>query len=63
MQQSHAIRVAKSNCVMQVGDTISACDTFAEVAVSEPSDSAKTQVIALTLNTRMITGTGSHALL
>ena len=44
-------------------DNISACDTFAEVDVSEPSDSAKTQAIVLTLNTGMITGTGSHALL
>ena len=42
-------------------DNISACDTFAEVDVSEPSDSAKTQAIALTLNMEMITDTGTPA--
>ena len=61
VQHSHAIRVAQSACLLQVGDNISACDTFAELAVPEPSDSANTQAITLTLNTGMITGTGTPA--
>jgi hypothetical protein len=32
-----------------------------ELAVPEPSDSANTQAITLTLNTGMITGTGTPA--
>ena len=42
VQHSYAIRVAQSACLLQVGDNISACDTFFEVAVSELRDSAKT---------------------
>ncbi|MBT7674306.1 MAG: hypothetical protein HN586_07655 [Oceanospirillaceae bacterium] len=61
VQHSHAIRVAQSACLLQVGDNISACDTFAELAVPEPSDSANTQAITLTLNTGMIIGTGTPA--
>ena len=59
VQHSHAIRVAQSACLLQVGDNISACDTFAELAVPDPefSDSANIQTIALTLNTGMITVT------
>ena len=59
VQHSHAIRVTQSACLLQVGDNISACDTFAELAVPDPefSDSANIQTIALTLNTGMITGT------
>ena len=42
VQHSHAIRVTQSTCLLQVGDNISACDTFAELAVPDPefSDSA-----------------------
>ena len=42
VQNSHAIRVTQSACLLQVGDNISACDTFAELGVPEPefSDSA-----------------------
>ena len=42
VQHSYAIRVAQSACLLQVGDNISACDTFAELGVPEPefSDSA-----------------------
>ena len=57
VQNSHAIRVTQSACLLQVGDNISACDTFAELAVPELSISANIQAITLTLNTGMITGT------
>ena len=57
VQNSHAIRVTQSTCLLQVGDNISACDTFAELAVPELSISANIQAITLTLNTGMITGT------
>ena len=57
MQHSHAIRVTQSACLLQVGDNISACDTFAELAEPELSNSANIQAITLTLNTGMITGT------
>ena len=57
VQHSHAIRVAQSACLLQVGDNISACDTFAELVVPEFSDSANIQAIALTLKTGMITDT------
>jgi len=59
VQHSHAIRGAQSACLLQVGDNISACDTFAELAVPELSNSANIQAITLTLNTGMITGTGT----
>ena len=58
VQHSHAIRVAQSACLLQVGDNISAY-TFAELAVPELSNSANIQAITLTLNTGMITGTGT----
>ena len=61
VQHSHAIRVAQSACLLQAGDSISACDTFAELAVPKPSNSANTQAIELTVNTGMITGTGTPA--
>ena len=61
VQHSHAICIAKSACLLQVGDNISARDTFAELAVPEPIDSANTQPITLTLNTGMITGSGTPA--
>ena len=55
VQHSYAIRVAQSACLLQVGDNISACDTFSEVAVSEPMFiySANIQAIGLTLNLGM----------
>ena len=44
-----------------MGDNISACDTFAELAVPELTNSANIQAIALTLNMDMITDTGTPA--
>ena len=61
VQHSHAIRVAQSACLLQVGDDISACDTFAKLAVPAPSASNNTLSITLTASTGMITGTGTKA--
>ena len=61
VQQSHAIRVAQSVCLLQAGDELGACDTFGELAVPAPSTSDNTQSIRLSASNGMITGTGAVA--
>ena len=61
IQHSHAIRVAQSACLLQVGDNISACDTFNELTVPSPSASNNTHSVTLTATTGRITGTGTTA--
>lgn len=61
VQLSHAIRVAQSACLLQVGDDISACDTFAEIAVPAPNTSDNTQSIGMSATNGAITGTGTTA--
>ena len=61
IQHSHAIRVAQSACLLQVGDNIGACDTFTELTLPSPSASTNIQSITLTETTGKITGTGTAA--
>ena len=61
IQHSHAIRVAQSACLLQVGDNISACDTFTKLTLPSPSASTNIQSITLTATTGRITGTGTAA--
>jgi len=61
VQQSHAIRIAQSACLLQAGGDISACDTFAELAVPTPSASDNTQSIGMSVANGMITATGTTA--
>ena len=61
VQHSHAIRVAQSACLLQAGSNISACDTFAELAIPAPRTSDNTQSIGLSATNGKITGTGATA--
>jgi type IV pilus assembly protein PilA len=61
IQHSHAIRVAQSACLLQVGNKISACDTFTKLTLPSPSASTNIQSITLTETTGKITGTGTAA--
>jgi type IV pilus assembly protein PilA len=61
VQHSHALRVAQSACLLQAGEDISACDTFAELAMPTARPSDNTQSIGLSSTSGMITGTGTTA--
>ena len=61
VQHSHAIRVAQSACLLQVGEDISACDTFGELAIPAPNASDNTQSVGLSAANGIITGTGTAA--
>lgn len=61
VQLSHAIRVAQSACLLQVGENISACDTFAELAMPVPQASDNTQSINILATNGTITGVGTKA--
>ena len=61
VQHSHALRVAQSACLLQAGEDVSACDTFAELAVPAPKSSGNTQSIKLSAVNGKITGTGTTA--
>jgi type IV pilus assembly protein PilA len=61
VQHSHALRVAQSACLLQAGEDISSCDTFAELAMPSASSSNNTQSIELSSTSGMITGTGTTA--
>lgn len=61
VQQSHAIRLAQSVCLLQAGDNISACDTFAELATPAPKATNNTKSVALSNTSGVITGTGTTA--
>lgn len=59
VQRSHALRIAQSACLLQAGEDISACDTFAELAMPAASSSDNTQSITLSSSSGAITGTGT----
>ena len=59
VQHSHALRIAQSACLLQAGEDISACDTFAELAMPAASSSDNTQSITLSSSSGAITGTGT----
>jgi len=61
VQLSQAIRVAQSACLLQVGEDVSACDTFAELATPAPKPSDNTQSIIISPTSGLITGTGTKA--
>ena len=61
VQHTHAIRVAQSACLLQVGDSVSACDTFGELAMPAPLTSDNTQSIGVSATSGMITGTATAA--
>jgi type IV pilus assembly protein PilA len=61
VQHSHALRVAQSACLLQAGEDISSCDTFAKLAMPSASSSNNTQSIELSSTSGMITGTGTTA--
>lgn len=61
VQHTHAIRVAQSACLLQVGDSVSACDTFGELAMPEPLTSDNTQSIGVSATSGIITGTATAA--
>jgi prepilin-type N-terminal cleavage/methylation domain-containing protein len=61
VQHSHAVRVAQSACLLQVGDDLIACDTFAELAIPSPNSSNNMQSITLASTNGKITGTGTTA--
>lgn len=61
VQHSHAVRVAQSACLLQVGDDLNACDTFAELAIPSPNSSNNMQSITLASTNGKITGTGTTA--
>ena len=61
VQHTHAIRVAQSACLLQVGDSVSACDTFGELAMPAPLTSDNTQSIGVSATSGIITGTATAA--
>ena len=61
VQHTHAIRVAQSACLLQAGDSVSACDTFGELAMPEPLISDNTQSIGVSATSGIITGTATAA--
>jgi len=61
VQQSHGVRIAQSACLLQAGENLSACDTFAELAYPAPAASDNTQSITITASSGVITGTATVA--
>jgi len=61
VQLSHAVRIAQSACLLQAGEKLSACDTFAELAYPAPKTSDNTQSISMTTSSAVISGTATAA--
>ncbi|HCH32454.1 MAG TPA: pilus assembly protein TapA [Oceanospirillaceae bacterium] len=61
VQQSHGVRIAQSACLLQAGENLTACDTFAELAYPAPAASDNTKSLTLAASTGVITGTATAA--
>ncbi|HIG36319.1 MAG TPA: prepilin-type N-terminal cleavage/methylation domain-containing protein [Oceanospirillaceae bacterium] len=61
VQQSHGVRIAQSACLLQAGENLTACDTFAELAYPAPAASDNTQSLTVAASTGVITGTATAA--
>jgi len=61
VQQTQSVRISQAACLMTVGQELSACDSFAELALQAPSASDNTASVSITASTAVITGTGTSA--
>ena len=61
VQQTQSVRISQAACLMTVGQELSACDSFAELALQAPLASDNTASVSLTTSTAIITGTGTSA--
>lgn len=61
VQLSHAVRIAQSACLLQAGEKLNACDTFAELAYPAPKESDNTKSISMTTSSAVISGTATTA--
>ena len=61
VQQAQSVRISQAACLMTVGQELSACDSFTELALQAPTASDNTASVSITASTAVITGTGTSA--
>ena len=61
VQLSQAVRISQAACLMAAGQDLTACDSYAEVALQAPAATANTASVTLSATTALIVGTGTSA--
>ena len=61
VQLSQAVRIPQAACLMAAGQDLTACDSYAEVALQAPAATANTASVTLSATTALIVGTGTSA--
>ena len=59
VQQSQAVRISQAACLMAEGQDLTACDSYAEIALQAPTATANTATVTISTTTAAITGTGT----
>ena len=59
VQQTQAVRISQSACLMQAGQDLTECDSFAELALQAPNATDNTASVGVAVTTGVVTGTGT----
>ena len=61
VQQTQAVRVSQTACIMRAGNDLGQCDSFSEMGMAAPTGSDNTASVSVASSTAVITGTGTAA--